>query len=75
MLDTVIRRTYNRHGDCDYLTRMDNTPRGWCPVWCADLKQAVRVTDSYAADLIGHIAAYRDHTCPNGISGVEAITV
>lgn len=33
MLDTVIRRTYNRHGDCDYLTRMDNTPRGWCPVW------------------------------------------
>lgn len=26
MLDTIIRRTYNRHGDCDYLIRMDSTP-------------------------------------------------
>ena len=31
MLDTIIRRTYNRHGDCDYLIRMDSTPSGWCP--------------------------------------------
>ena len=73
MTDTMIRRTYNIHGDCDYLIRMDNTPNGWCPVWCADKRQAVRVTESYAADLIGHIAMWRDQFCPNGIEGVEAI--
>ena len=75
MMDTIIRRTYNRHGDCDYLVRMDNTPQGWCPVWCADKRQAVKVTESYAADLMHHISLWRDWTCPNGISGVEALCI
>ena len=73
MNDTIIRRTYNRHGDCDFLTRMDNTPQGWCPVWCADKTKAVRLTETYAADLMGYIALWRDPTCPNGISGVEMV--
>jgi len=75
MNDTMIRRTYNRHGEHDWLTRMDNTPTGWCPVWCADKRQAVRVTESYAADLMHYIALWRDPTCPNGISGVESVGV
>lgn len=73
MNDTIIRRTYNRHGDHDFLIRVENTPSGWCPVWCADKRQAVRLTETYAADLMGHIALWRDPTCPNGISGVEMI--
>ena len=73
MIDTIIRRTYNRHGDCDYLTRMEKTPKGWCPVWCADRHQAARVTETYAADLIHHISLWRDQFCPDGIKGVEAI--
>ena len=75
MNDTMIRLTYNRHGEHDWLTRMDNTPTGWCPVWCADKRQAVRVTESYAADLMHYIALWRDPTCPNGISGVESVGV
>ena len=73
MTDTMIRRTYNRLGDCDFLIRMDNTPRGWCPVWCVDKRQAVRVTATYAADLLHHISLWRDPTCPNGIAGVEMV--
>lgn len=73
MNDTIIRRTYNRHGDHDYLTRMESTPQGWCPVWCADIRQAARVTETYAADLLGHVARWRDLTCPDGIKGVQAI--
>jgi len=75
MLDTIIRRTYNRHGDCDYLIRMDSTPSGWCPVWCADKRQAVKVTETYAADLMHHISIWRDHLCPDGIKGVEAVCI
>lgn len=73
MTNTIIRRTYNRHGDHDFLIRMDNTPNGWCPVWCGDRRQAARVTESYAADLLHRISLWRDWTCPNGIKGVEAI--
>jgi hypothetical protein len=75
MTDTIIQRTYNRWGDRMYLIRMDNTPRGWCPVWSLDRRQAVTVTETYAADLLGHIAAWRDRTCPDGIAGVEAVCV
>jgi len=28
MNDIIIRRPHNRHGDCDFLTRMENTPKG-----------------------------------------------
>lgn len=72
-MDTIIRRTYNTHGDCDYLTRMENTAKGWCPVWCADKSQAAKITETYAADLLYYISLWRDRFCPNGISGVEAI--
>lgn len=72
-MDTIIKRTYNRYGDYDWLIRMEETPKGWCPVWCCDKRQAVRVTSTYAADLIHHISLWRDCTCPDGISGVEAI--
>ena len=74
-MDTMIRRTYNRFGDYDWLIRMDHTPQGWCPVWCRDKRQAVKVTETYAADLMEHIAKWRDPTCPNGIQGVEAIDI
>lgn len=73
MTDTIIRRTYNIHGEHDYLIRMEDSPNGWCPVWCADRRQAVRVTETYAADLLHHISLYRDFLCPDGIKGVEAI--
>lgn len=73
MNDTIIRRTHNSHGEHDYLTRMDKTPTGWCPVWCLDKRQAVVLTETYAADLMGHIARWRDPTCPDGINGVEAV--
>jgi hypothetical protein len=75
MIDTIIRRTWNKHGDCDYLTRMDETPEGWCPVWCMDARQAVRVTETYAADLLHHIAIWRDPSCPDGIKGVDLVTI
>ena len=75
MNDTIIQRTYNRWGDRMYLIRMDPWSHGWVPVWCCDKRQAVRVTASYAADLLHHIALYRDHLCPDGIKGVEAVCV
>ena len=75
MKDTIISRTYNKHGDKDYLIRMDHEANGWCPVWCADIRQAVKVTETYAEDLMQHISRWRDHTCPNGIEGVEIVCI
>jgi len=75
MNDSMIRRSYNAHGEYDYLVRMENRPQGWCPVWCVDKRQAVKVTETYAATLMCHIAVWRDPTCPGGIKGVEVVSI
>jgi hypothetical protein len=64
----IISRTYNSHGEKDFLTRMD----GNCPVWCMDKRQAMQLTEAEAAAVVAMIATYRDWMCPNGIADVAA---
>jgi hypothetical protein len=70
-MDTIITRIWNTHGEKMFLCRMDQTAQGWAPVWTLCRAQAVTVTETYAQDLIGHINAWRDQSCPNGIAGVS----
>ena len=65
---TIIKRTYNDHGDADYLFALD----GNCPTW-SSRRRAMAMTADEAEEIIQLIATYRDWLCPNGIAGVEAV--
>lgn len=52
----LIKRTYNRHGDYDFLTRMD----GDVPVWCGARQFAMAVSASDVPSLMGTISDYRN---------------
>ena len=72
-IDTVIRRIWNTYGDTDYLMRMEPKSDEFRPVWCADRRQAVIMTNECATFFMKHIALSRDLTCPVGTLCVEMI--
>lgn len=69
MTKSIIRRTYNVYGDCDYLVRLE----GNCPSWGGDRRYALVFTEGEAAATVDLIATYRDWLAPNGIPGVSIV--
>lgn len=70
-MPALIRRTYNVHGEHDFLIRLE----GNCPVWCGAKAQAVQFDClGSAAIALDVISTYRDQFCePDGIQGVEVV--
>jgi hypothetical protein len=66
----TIRRTYNVHGDHDWLVAID---ADGTPSWMGAEKLARLFTENDIEAALATIAAYRDHLCPDGIKGVQAI--
>lgn len=66
----IIKRTYNKHGDHDFLVRME----GNCPVWMGAKHLAATFNEADANQTVELIATYRDWLCPNGIQGIEVVS-